>query len=88
MRIFTYGIEERKMDAIRWHFGRAEYIDTTSKYQDILALCADAVIIAVEHTPSNIVNTVKLFEEETQENDDTNYYYVTDNEIDNWCMEY
>ena len=27
MRIFTYGIEDRRMDAVRWHFGKAEYLD-------------------------------------------------------------
>ena len=47
MRIFTYGIEDIKMDAVRWRFGKADYIDVTPQYQDILALCADIVLVLV-----------------------------------------
>lgn len=34
MRVFTYGIEANKMDAIRWTFGKAEYIDVTAEELD------------------------------------------------------
>ena len=54
MRIFTYGIEDIKMDAVRWRFGKADYIDVTPQYQDILALCADIVLVAIDHTPEDI----------------------------------
>lgn len=86
MRIFTYGIEDRRMDAVRWHFGKAEYLDTTSQYQDILALYADKVVINLDAAPSDAVNIIKEFEEETKE-DETKYYYVTNDEIEDWCKE-
>ena len=41
MKLFTYGFNRVQMDAIRWHFGKEEYIDVTEQYQDILALNAD-----------------------------------------------
>lgn len=88
MRIFTYGIEDGKMDAIRWHFGKAEYVDVTEAYQDILALCADVVIMAVEHTPEVVIATIREFQEEVSTEDDTEYYYVTDKEIEDWFKEY
>ncbi len=27
MKLFTYGFNRVQMDAIRWHFGKEEYID-------------------------------------------------------------
>ena len=88
MRVFTYGIEANKMDAIRWTFGKAEYIDVTDAYQDILALCADVVIMAVDHTPEDIIATIKEFQEEVSDDDDTEYHYVTDEEFNDWFKEY
>jgi len=88
MKAFTYGIEDRKMDAIRWHFGKAEYMDTTPQYQDILATCADIVIVAVDHTADAILHIIKEYQSETAEEDDTEYYYISDAEIDMWCREY
>lgn len=82
MRVFTYGIEANKMDAIRWTFGKAEYVDVTSAYQDILALCTDIVIMAVDHTPEDIISTIKEYQEEVSDDDDTEYHYVTDEEIE------
>ena len=88
MRVFTYGIEANKMDAIRWTFGKAEYIDVTDAYQDILALCADVVIMAVDHTPEDIIATIKEFQKEVSDDDDTEYHYVTDEELNDWFKEY
>ena len=88
MRVFTYGIEANKMDAIRWIFGKAEYIDVTDAYQDILALCADVVIMAVDHTPEDIIATIKEFQEEVADDDYTEYHYVTDEEIEDWFKEF
>ena len=48
MKLFTYGFNRVQMDAIRWHFGKEEYIDVTEQYQDILALNADMVIVSLE----------------------------------------
>lgn len=86
MKIFTYGIDDGKMDAIRWKFGRAEYIDVTDAYQDILALCADIVIMAVDQTPEDVIATIKEFQEEAA--DDTEYHYVTNEEIEDWFIEF
>ena len=88
MRVFTYGIEANKMDAIRWAFGKAEYIDVTDAYQDILALCADVVIMAVDHTPEDIIATIKGLQEEVSGDDETEYHYVTDEEFNDWFKEY
>lgn len=88
MRIFTYGIEEIKMDAIRWRFGKADYCDVTSQYQDILALCVDAVIVAIDHTPEDILTTIRAYQEETADEDDTKYLYIADSEIEKWFKEY
>jgi len=88
MRVFTYGIEENKMDAIRWKFGKAEYVDVTDAYQDILALCADVVIMVVDHTPVEVLATIKGFQEEVSDEDSTVYYYLSDSEMEGWREEY
>lgn len=88
MKIFTYGIDDRKMDSIRWRFGRAEYIDTTMQYQDILALCADVVVINVDNAPSEMIAAVRQYETETADVDNTQYYYITDEDIEKWIQEY
>ena len=88
MKIFTYGIEKIKLDALRWHFGKADYIDTTLQYQDILAMCADKVVMAVDHTPENVLQTVKAFQEEVADEDDTEYVYITDEELESWIQDY
>lgn len=88
MKIFTYGIEEIKLDALRWHFGKADYIDTTLQYQDILAMCADKVVMAVDHTPENVLQTVREFQEEVADEDDTEYVYITDVELESWIQDY
>lgn len=88
MRIFTYGIEQRQMDAIRCIFGMAEYIDVSNQYQDILALCADVVIMSVDHTPDDILLTIKEYEQEVGDDDNTQYVYISDEEIDEWFKEY
>ena len=82
MRVFTYGIE--KMDAIKHRFGNADYFDVTPQYQDILALCVDIVVIAVDHMPKDILNTIKAYQAEVSEDEDTEYYYLTDAQIDEW----
>lgn len=88
MRVFTYGIDANKMDAIKWTFGKAEYVDVTGAYQDILALCADIVIMDVDHTPEDIIATIREYQEEVSDDDDTEYHYVTDEEIEDWFKEF
>lgn len=84
MRVFTYGIKKEKMDAIKPRFGTADYFDVTPQYQDILALCVDIVVIAVDHMPKDILNTIKAYQAEVSEDEDTKYYYLTDAQIDEW----
>ncbi len=88
MKIFTYGIDDKKMDSIRWHFGRAEYVDTTMQYQDILALCADVVVINVDNASSEVLTAVRQYETETKDVDDTQYHYITDEDLEKWIKEY
>lgn len=84
MRVFIYGIKKEKIDAIKHRFGTADYFDVTSRYQDILALCVDIVVIAVDHMPKDILNTIKAYQAEVSEDEDTKYYYLTDAQIDEW----
>ena len=72
------------MDVIKHRFGTADYFDVTSRYQDILALCVDIVVIAVDHMPKDILNTIKAYQAEVLETEDTKYYYLTDAQIDEW----
>ena len=87
MRIFTYGIEDIKMDAVRWRFGKADYIDVTPQYQDRLALCADIVLVAIDHTPEDVLSTIKEYQEEVADDDVTKYIYITDAQINTWIKE-
>ena len=84
MRVFTYGMKKEEMDAIKHRFGTADYFDVTSRYQDILALCVDIVVIAVDHMPKDILNTIKAYQAEVSEDEDAKYYYLTDAQIDEW----
>lgn len=88
MKVFTYGIEESMLNAIRWKFGKAEYLDVTVQYQDILALCADIVIMAIEHTSDEVLHIIKQYEKEVGADEDRKYYYLSDNDICGWFMEY
>ena len=84
MRVFTYGIKKENIDIIRRKFGAADYFDVTPQYQDILALCADIVVIAIDHMHEDILNTIKLYQSEVSEDEDTEYHYLTDAQIDEW----
>ena len=84
MRVFTYGIKKEKMDIVRHKFGAADYFDVTPQYQDILALCADIVVIAIDHMHEDTLNTIKSYQSEVSEEEDTEYYYMTDAQIDEW----
>jgi len=88
MRIFTYGFSEENMEIVRKYFGEADYIDVTPQYQDILALCADIVLMNVDYARAEIVNIIKQFEMETIGEDDTKYYYITDKTIEMWEEEF
>lgn len=77
MKIFTYGIEKGLLEILQHYFGEAEYFDVTEQYQDILALCADVVVISETNCSEEILNIIKEFEEETKESDNTTYIYLT-----------
>lgn len=88
MKIFVYAMDKADMPAIRWHFGKAEYIDVTEEYRDILALCADKIIINNDTAPSNVVQIVREFEEDTKEDSATEYIYVTEKDLVSWFEDY
>ena len=44
----------------------------------------DIVVIAVDHMPKDILNTIKAYQAEVLEAEDTKYYYLTDAQIDEW----
>lgn len=77
MTIFTYGIEKSLLDILQRYFGEAEYFDVTEQYQDILALCADVVVISEANCSDNVLKIIREFEEETKEMEDTLYIYLT-----------
>ena len=77
MIIFTYGIEKSLLDILQRYFGEAEYFDVTEQYQDILALCADVVVISEANCSDNVLKIIREFEEETKEMEDTLYIYLT-----------
>ena len=81
MKIFTYKIDDKFMKAIRWHFGEAKYIDVSKRYQDILALCTDIVVIHVDACEPEVLDTIKEYEAETKDEDDTQYIYLTSEEL-------
>ena len=49
----------------------------TEQYQDILALCADVVVISEANCSDNVLKIIREFEEETKDMDDTLYIYLT-----------
>ena len=77
MIIFTYGIEKSLLDILQRYFGEAEYFDVTEQYQDILALCADVVVISEANCSDDVLKIIREFEEETKEMEDTLYIYLT-----------
>ncbi|MDO4189736.1 MAG: hypothetical protein Q4D29_12195 [Lachnospiraceae bacterium] len=86
MKILLYGFDGKKKIAIKRKFGYADYIDVTSQYQDILALCADKVIVSVDNTSAEILKTIKEYQNETEGVDKTEYYYVTDDETEEYFI--
>ena len=78
MKLFTYGFNRVQMDAIRWHFGKEEYIDVTEQYQDILALNADMVIVSLEFGKSEEIDVISEYEQVTKDVEARNYIYVTE----------
>lgn len=84
MRIFTYGIEECNMGGVRKKFGEAKYIDVTEQYQDVIALCADVVVIAIDHIPAETLRTIKDYEQDAREYENRQYFYVSDEELQGW----
>ena len=62
---------------VQFKNGEAEYFDVTEQYQDILALCADVVVISETNCSDDVLKIIREFEEETKEMDDTLYIYLT-----------
>lgn len=78
MKVFVYGCRILDMDAIRWHFGKNDYIDVTNQYQDILALNADMVLVNVENCNKKVLDVIKSYEAETKDVEEREYIYLTD----------
>lgn len=82
--IFVYGFEKYQMAAIRWRFGEANYVDVTPLYQDILAMNAEVVVISLENIPENALAVVKQYEDETKDVEEREYYYLTNEDYQEW----
>lgn len=87
MKVFVYGCRILDMDAIRWHFGKNDYIDVTNQYQDILALNADMVLINVENCKKDVLEIIKSYEAETKDVEKREYYYLTDDILTEWYQD-
>lgn len=87
MKVFVYGFREIDMDSIRWHFGKNEYIDVTEKYQDILALCSDMVIVNVDNCDKDILEVIKEYESETRDVEEREYHYLTNDVRAEWYQD-
>lgn len=87
MKIFVYGIDTQYAEILCRKFGTGEYVDVTVCYQDILALCADVVVINTDAASNEIISVIKEFERETRDVDDTAYYYVSNEELESWIRE-
>lgn len=84
MHVFTYGVEKRYVDGIKRRFGAAEYVDVTGQYQDIMALNADVVIIAMDHTSDQVFQAMWAYIREVEEYEAREYFYVSDEELQRW----
>ncbi len=87
MKVFVYGCRILDMDAIRWHFGKNEYIDVTNQYQDILALNADMVLVNVENCNKKVLDVIKSYEAETKDVEEREYIYLTDDMLTEWYQD-
>lgn len=87
MKVFVYGCRILDMDAIRWHFGKNDYIDVTNQYQDILALNADMVLVNVENCKKKVLDVIKTYEAETKDVEEREYIYLTDDMLTEWYQD-
>ncbi len=86
MKAFVYGFDEKQLEEIQRIFGNITYIDVTNQYQDILACCADIVLINVQKCDYSVLCTIKDFEDEVQESE-TRYFYFCGDKLDVWSKE-
>lgn len=84
MKLFTYGFNQVQMDAIRWHFGKEEYVDVTEHYQDILALNADMVIVSLDFGKAEEIDVIRAYEKKTKDVEDRTFIYVTEETRMEW----
>ena len=82
-RVFIYGFDEYAAQLAKDFYGRdVDVVDVTPQYQDILALCADVVIVNTDYAPKEVISSVREFEKEA-EDPSVEYYYCSGNEIVN-----
>lgn len=84
MKILTYGFDKESLEVLHWYFGKADYVDVTPQYQDVLALYADKVVIDINHTEEKILSIIREFEMETVDDTDTEYIYIERGQIEMW----
>lgn len=87
MTVFTYGFYESEMEAIRWHIGRADYVDVSDQFEDILALKAEIIVINLERIDESALSMIKEYEAETKSVEDREYFYVTHEMFDEWSRD-
>ena len=87
MTVFIYGFYENEMEAIRWHIGRADYVDVSDQFEDILALKAEIVVINLDRIDDSALSMIKEYEEETKGVEDREYFYVTQDMFDDWSRD-
>lgn len=80
-KVFLYGLSPDEIVLVENYYGdSAELLDVTPQYQDIIALCADVVIINKDNVPEEALHTVMEFDQEVQD-PDVKYYYCSGDEI-------
>ena len=75
MRIFSLGLTKEQLPLLRGVYPHSEIVEV-NQYQDVLALCADVVILNTDNVSEEIVDTIKEYEKETADVDNTKYIYI------------
>ena len=75
MRIFSLGLTKEQLPVLRGVYPYSEIVEI-NQYQDVLALCADVVILNTDNVSEEIVDTIKEYEKETTDVDNTKYIYI------------
>lgn len=81
--IFTYGLSEKWKKCIADKYGiTAQMIDTTEQYQDLFAYNSDVFIINPESTNTEVLNTIRDYFSEVDEEELPDLYFTKEIEIE------